>query len=101
MDPGHKLMQHIKTVPNLVSEEPSTTTPSNTSFVDLPWNEFSKLLAKNRKDRAEKIKESATPQEDQDFTLTRPQKGSVENFSLGNWDACTGYQDSKHNSHLH
>lgn len=100
MDPGHKLMQHLKTVPNLVDEDPSITTPSNTSFMDIPWADFSKLLAKSRKDNAEKCKESATPvsKEAADFTFTRPEKGSVEDFSLGNWDASTGYQDTKHNS---
>lgn len=99
MDPGHKLLQNLKTVPNLVNEDPSTITPSNTSFVDIPWSDFSKMLAKDRKSSAEKLKESATPvstDEEPDLTCTRPEKGSVEDFSLGNWDSSTGYQDIEH-----
>ncbi|KAI7904054.1 kinase-like domain-containing protein [Cokeromyces recurvatus] len=44
MDPGYKLLQHIKTVPNLINEDPSITTPKNSTFMDMPWSEFSKLL---------------------------------------------------------
>lgn len=104
MDPGHKLLQHLKTVPNLVNEDPSTITPSNTSFVDIPWKDFSKMLANNRKASAEKCKESATPvskEEETDYTFTRPEKGSVEDFSLGNWDSSTGYQDVEHRKQAH
>jgi hypothetical protein len=97
MDPGQNLLNHLKTVPNLVNEDPSTITPTNTSFVDVPWSDFSKMLAQKRKSNAEKCKESATPlQDDTDFTYTRPEKGSVEDFTLGNWDAATGYQDVEH-----
>ncbi|KAG2230360.1 hypothetical protein BDF21DRAFT_426488 [Thamnidium elegans] len=103
MDPGHKLMQHLKTVPNLVNEDPSTITPSNTSFVDIPWSDFSKMLANNRKASAEKPKESATSVskgQETDYTFTSPEKGSVEDFSLGNWDSSTGYQDVEHKQQL-
>lgn len=94
MDPGHKLLQHLKTVPNLVNEDPSTITPTNTSFVDMPWSDFSKMLADN------KLKQRAITRSNQtsatDYTHTVPEKGSVEDFSLGNWDATTGYQDVEH-----
>ncbi|GAA5817417.1 hypothetical protein MFLAVUS_010963 [Mucor flavus] len=103
MDPGHKLLQHLKTVPNLVNEDPSTITPSNTSFMDIPWSDFSKMLANDRKACAEKQKESATPaskEREADYTSTRPKKGSVEDFSLGNWDSSTGYQDAEHKQQL-
>lgn len=94
MDPGHKLLQHLKTVPNLVNEDPSTITPKNTSFVDVPWSEFSDMLAQKRKANTEKSKSvKVNHTSDVDYTFTVPEKGSVEDFSLGNWDAATGYQD--------
>lgn len=99
MDPGQKFLQKLKTVPNLVDEAPSTITPKNTSFVDIPWSDFSEMLAQKRNVDAEKSKESATPvkkEDDVDLTFTQPEKGSVEDFTLGNWDASTGFQDAEH-----
>lgn len=49
MDPGLKLLQHIKTIPNLVNEDPSIITPENSTFTDLPWSDLSKLLLSTSK----------------------------------------------------
>lgn len=101
MDPGQELLKHIKTIPNLVSEEPSTITPSNTSFVDVPWSDFSKMLASNSASTAKKLKESATPTTNNDYSPIQKDKGSVEDFTLGNWDAATGYQDKQHDQEVY
>ncbi|CAO3656393.1 unnamed protein product [Mucor hiemalis] len=90
MDPGYTLLQHIKTVPNLINEDPSITTPKNSSFMDMPWSEFSKLLA--TKERRSSTSGSSTTS-----SSTSEEDNSPEDFSLGNWDAMTGYQDSEHN----
>ncbi|KAI7870095.1 uncharacterized protein EV154DRAFT_530227 [Mucor mucedo] len=90
MDPGYTLLQHIKTVPNLINEDPSITTPKNSSFMDMPWSEFSKLL--NNKRRSSASASSTSSQSSSDET--------PENFSLGNWDSMTGYQDSEHRTTL-
>ncbi|KAI8373777.1 hypothetical protein BD560DRAFT_394358 [Blakeslea trispora] len=100
MDPGHNYIQKLKTVPNLVSEEPSTITPKNTSFVDVPWNDFVELLAQKRKAAVDKCKNNPLPVSE-DHSPTQPEKSSIEDFRMGNWDAATGYQDSEHDhSHL-
>jgi hypothetical protein len=91
MDPGYALLQHIKTVPNLINEDPSITTPKNSSFMDMPWSEFSKLLSKdNNKRRASGSSDSTAS-----TTASTPEETS-ENMSLGNWDYMTGYQDVEH-----
>ncbi|CEP18449.1 hypothetical protein [Parasitella parasitica] len=100
MDPGQEHIQHLKTVPNLVSEEPSTITPSNTSFVDVPWSDFSKMLASKSESNAKKLKESTTPTKCNDYSPIEKDKGSVEDFTLGNWDAATGYQDKQHDAEI-
>jgi hypothetical protein len=87
MDPGYTLLQHIKTVPNLINEDPSITTPKNSSFMDMPWSEFSKLLA--TKERRSSTSASST-------SSASTEDSTPENFSLGNWDSMTGYQDSEH-----
>lgn len=84
MDPGYTLLQHIKTIPNLINEDPSITTPKNSSFMDMPWSEFSKLLSNNRRSSASASSTSSESTIDD----------SPENFSLGNWDSTTGYQDT-------
>jgi hypothetical protein len=94
MDPGYKYLQQIKTVPNLVSEEPSTITPKNTSFVDVPWSDFTKLLAQKRESINAQCRQS---QQLLDEHNNPPEKDTVEDFNLGNWDACTGYQDKSSN----
>lgn len=102
MDPGQKLLQHLKTVPNLVNEDPSTITPTNTSFVDMPWSDFSKMLSEKQKRQnhqrmtTSSSSSSAQTSDTTDYARTVPEKGSVEDFSLGNWDASTGYQDVEH-----
>ncbi|CAO3610882.1 unnamed protein product [Mucor fragilis] len=93
MDPGYKLLQHIKTVPNLINEDPSITTPKNSSFMDMPWSEFSKLLNTNKR-RSSASASSTTSEESSDSDATK------EDFSLGNWDSMTGYQDSEHRNTL-
>lgn len=88
MDPGYKLLQHIKTVPNLINEDPSIVTPKNSSFLDMPWDDLSKLLASRQQ-------ESSTHKR-------RTSNASVETAStsseadLGNWDSTTGFQDALH-----
>ncbi|KAI9283388.1 hypothetical protein BY458DRAFT_496376 [Sporodiniella umbellata] len=83
MDPGYKLLQHIKTVPNLINEDPSIITPKNSSFMDLPWSSFSALLQR----RTSYSSSSSSSSEE---------SSSADNFSLGNWDSMTGYQDQEH-----
>lgn len=90
MDPGYKLLQHIKTVPNLINEDPSIITPKNSSFMDMPWSEFSKLLSTNNR-RASASSSSTVS--DTSSVDTSSVDESPENFSLGNWDSMTGYQD--------
>jgi hypothetical protein len=92
MDPGYKLLQHIKTVPNLINEDPSITTPKNSSFMDLPWSEFSKLLSTNKR-RASSSSNSTVSE-------ASSVEESPEDFSLGNWDSMTGYQDTEHRNIL-
>jgi hypothetical protein len=92
MDPGYKLLQHIKTVPNLINEDPSITTPKNSSFMDLPWSEFSKLLNTNKR--------RSSASSDSTVSDTSSVDESPENFSLGNWDSMTGYQDMEHRNIL-
>ncbi|KAG0178775.1 hypothetical protein DFQ28_003761 [Apophysomyces sp. BC1034] len=89
MDPGYTLLQHIKTVPNLISEDPSVATPKNSSFMDLPWSEFSKLLAQKRR-----------PSESSTHTEESSSSSSSES-NLGNWDGMTGYQDIEHPHNHH
>ncbi|KAI8147384.1 hypothetical protein BJV82DRAFT_345201 [Fennellomyces sp. T-0311] len=84
MDPGYKLLQHIKTVPNLINEDPSIVTPKNSSFMDLPWSDFSKLLAKQDASKARRASTSSIE------TSTTASSDSQE---LGNWDYMTGPQD--------
>lgn len=88
MDPGHKFLQNLKTVPNLVNEDPSITTPQNTAFVDRPWSEVNKAIEEQRKHVATLAKS----------TLTEVPESPSERISLGNWDASTGYQDIEHSS---
>ncbi|CAO3614102.1 unnamed protein product [Cunninghamella blakesleeana] len=84
MDPGSKLLAHIKTVPNLISEDPSIVTPKNTSFMDLPWSELSKLMKKQER-------RSSTD------TTSTDDSSSDDDSSVDNalWDANT-YQASMH-----
>ncbi|KAI9314551.1 hypothetical protein BX666DRAFT_1862202 [Dichotomocladium elegans] len=94
MDPGYNLLQHIKTIPNLINEDPSIVTPKNTSFMDLPWSDFSKLLSNHK------------PSQSGDLSKRRASSSSIETAStvssseteteLGNWDSMTGYQDLDH-----
>ncbi|KAI9029057.1 hypothetical protein CLU79DRAFT_737323 [Phycomyces nitens] len=85
MDPGYALLQHIKTVPNLINEDPSITTPKNSSFMDMPWSELSKLISQRRSSESSIVSAST-----QESTV------EAEDFSLGNWDSMTGYQDARH-----
>ncbi|KAI9480756.1 MAG: hypothetical protein EXX96DRAFT_564064 [Benjaminiella poitrasii] len=91
MDPGYKLLQHIKTVPNLINEDPSITTPKNSTFMDMPWSEFSKLLKSNVRRDSGSVSSvdsgASSPGED---------VNNSEDVSLSNWDSMTGYQDTEH-----
>ncbi|ORZ25050.1 hypothetical protein BCR42DRAFT_430703 [Absidia repens] len=84
MDPGHKLLEHIKTIPNLIDEDPSITTPKNTSFMDLSWAQLSALLN-------QKQSKPTTGSKYDDSTMS----DSIEDDESANdslWDANTGYQ---------
>ncbi|KAI7848194.1 hypothetical protein BDC45DRAFT_450623 [Circinella umbellata] len=87
MDPGYKLLQHIKTVPNLINEDPSIVTPKNSSFMDLPWSDFSKLLAKQDTKMTRRASNASVE-------TTSTSSSTSDNQELGNWDAMTGYQDA-------
>ena len=87
MDPGYKLLQHIKTVPNLINEDPSIVTPKNSSFMDLPWSDFSKLLAKQDTKTARRASNASV-----ETTSTSSSTSDKQEF--GNWDAMTGFQDA-------
>jgi hypothetical protein len=94
MDPGEINRARLKLVPNLVDEDPSIVTPKNTSFVDMPWKEFQKQLQDNREHNKKETHSKSTSTEE-DITHTYPEEGSIEDFSLCNWDADTGYQHIK------
>ncbi|KAI7869668.1 hypothetical protein BDF14DRAFT_263349 [Spinellus fusiger] len=87
MDPGHALLQHIKTIPNLIKEDPSTVTLKNSSFLDTPWSELSKHLSQG-------VSTSSVHTEVNTAQIT--QDDSAEEVQLGNWDSMTGYQDAHH-----
>jgi len=88
MDPGYKLLQNLKQVPNLVNEDPSIITPTNTSFMDMPWSDFSKLLAQqNRRSSASSNSSS------NETSSVEYDEQDINNESLGNWDAQIGYQE--------
>ncbi|ORZ24733.1 hypothetical protein BCR42DRAFT_366261 [Absidia repens] len=82
MDPGYKLLEHIKTIPNLINEDPSVTTPKNSSFMDLPWSELSKLLNQKRR----------TSTTSADSVLVSDSSSDTESTDDSLWDANTGYQ---------
>ncbi|ORX47444.1 hypothetical protein DM01DRAFT_1139604 [Hesseltinella vesiculosa] len=90
MDPGQKLLDHIKTIPNLINEDPSICTPKNTSFMDLPWSELSKLVGERRTSNTsvESLVDSSSEDE-------------IESVNDSCWDANTGYQDLVHKPTLH
>ncbi|KAI9475906.1 MAG: hypothetical protein EXX96DRAFT_575097 [Benjaminiella poitrasii] len=98
MDPGKEVLKNLDKTPNLVSEEPSDSTPPNTSYMDMPQKDFSNMLDKQRKVTAEKCSKQETSSED--FTRTQPEKGSVEDFTIADWDASTNYQDKDHKDDL-
>ncbi|KAI9287070.1 hypothetical protein BC943DRAFT_270092, partial [Umbelopsis sp. AD052] len=88
MDPGHQLLQKLKLVPNLVNEDPSITTPTNTSFMEMPWSDFSKLLAQqNRRASA------SSHNSDETSSTSTNSDQDINDESLGNWDAHIGYQE--------
>lgn len=93
MDPGYKYLQRIKTVPNLINEDPSIVTPKNSSFMDLPWSDLSKLVATHdSKGRRASGASTASSGTDSSSKSTH----GVEHEELGNWDSMTGYQDAQH-----
>ncbi|CAO3580201.1 unnamed protein product [Absidia cylindrospora] len=84
MDPGHKLLEHIKTIPNLIDEDPSITTPKNTSFMDLSWAQLSALLNQNQ------CKITTSSKYDGSTVSDSNEDDDSADDSL--WDANTGYQ---------
>ncbi|KAG2172214.1 hypothetical protein INT43_004755 [Umbelopsis isabellina] len=89
MDPGSKLLEQLKLVPNLVSEDPATITPTNSSFLDMPYSEFSKLLSERRRSSATTI---ASNESNSDLSTTSSQE-QEDNGML--WDSQVGYQQNK------
>ncbi|KAI9318208.1 hypothetical protein BX666DRAFT_1936010 [Dichotomocladium elegans] len=95
MDPGYKLLQHIKTFPNLINEDPSVVTPKNTSFLDLPWENLSTLLASKQQQIAATTTTTAAAMGRRDSS-TSVDSCSSSDKELGNWDSMTGFQDAEH-----
>ncbi|CAM0142732.1 hypothetical protein VKS41_002709 [Umbelopsis sp. WA50703] len=90
MDPGYKLLQKLKQVPNLVNEDPAIITPTNTSFMDMPWSDFSKLLAQQNRRASSSASSSASSNE---VSSEEYDEQNINDDTLGNWDAQTGYQE--------
>ncbi|KAG2182261.1 hypothetical protein INT43_007188 [Umbelopsis isabellina] len=100
MDPGYKLLQKLKQVPNLVNEDPSIITPliltccssiqTNTSFMDMPWSDFSKLLAQQNRRSSSSTSSNASSNE---VSSEEYDEQDINDDTLGNWDAQTGYQE--------
>ncbi|GAB5585555.1 hypothetical protein Unana1_00455 [Umbelopsis nana] len=84
MDPGQKLLEKLKLVPNLVSEDPATTTPTNSSFLDLPFTEFSKLLDQSR---ASDTTVSSNTSSTTDLSIA----SDADNATMCSWDYQVGY----------
>ena len=104
MDPGQKLLEKLKLVPNLVSEDPATTTPvscesihllfpayilhfniqTNSSFLDLPFTEFSKLLDQSRAS-------DTTVSSNTSSTTDRSIASDADNATMCSWDYQVGY----------
>ncbi|KAI7905832.1 uncharacterized protein BX663DRAFT_242425 [Cokeromyces recurvatus] len=103
MNSDSNAFKNLDKVPNLVSEEPSDSTPPNTSYMDMSESKFSNMLEQQRKEITKKCKNTSPLSSDRlekEFARTRPEKGSVEDFTLADWDASTNYQDKDHKSEL-
>ncbi|CAO3611514.1 unnamed protein product [Cunninghamella echinulata] len=74
MDSGLLYMGKVKNIPALGHHV--STSSKNTSNIELPWSDFSKLLSSKYS-----TNNSVTPQ---DLFV-----GSFENCHLGNWDGST------------
>ncbi|KAI8975421.1 hypothetical protein BDF20DRAFT_878576 [Mycotypha africana] len=94
MDPGKKVLDNLDKVPNLVDQEPSIVTPPHTASNDVSWEEYAKTLNDKRNDAIEHTRKSyAIPD---DHSPLKPEHGPMDDFTISNWDANTGYQDTKH-----
>ncbi|KAI9311207.1 hypothetical protein BX666DRAFT_1998930 [Dichotomocladium elegans] len=83
MDPGLSLLEHIKSVPNLVHEDPSIVTPQNSAFVDRPWSELGWLKHRSFAKKVEPIGGEEVISEAPDTTMM---------YSA--WDSSTTFQDT-------
>lgn len=87
MDPGIKLLRQLKTVPNLISEDPSVVTPeSQKSFMDLPWESFSRLLTEK------KFSPVGSPASRSQENLAVVPSDEDDTVLAANWDGMTGAQ---------
>lgn len=77
MDPGLSLLEHIKSVPNLINEDPSIVTPKCVSFSRRPWKE----------EPISAIAEDGGSHDSSD-------KVTSDTLCLGNWDSMTTFQDT-------
>ncbi|CAM0140561.1 hypothetical protein VKS41_006580 [Umbelopsis sp. WA50703] len=87
MDPGNNLLEQLKLVPNLVSEDPATITPTNSSFLDMPYANFSKLLSE-RRSSATTI---ASNESNSDLSTASSQEQDIGML----WDSQVGYPQNK------
>lgn len=77
MDPGLSLLEHIKSVPNLINEDPSIVTPKCVSFSSRrPWKEqpISAIAGGGSHDSSD--------------------EATSDTLCLGNWDSMTTFQDT-------
>lgn len=80
MDPGISLLEHIKTIPNLINEDPSIVTPKCVSFSHRPWTEHS-------------IPPEMAVSSSGNESCDSSDKVISETSCLGNWDGMTTFQD--------
>ncbi|RUS13713.1 hypothetical protein BC938DRAFT_477710 [Jimgerdemannia flammicorona] len=86
MDPGIQLLRHLKTVPNLISEDPAVVTPpAQKSFMDMPWESFSRLLAEKKPTGSLASRSQENLSLDSDIE-------EDDNVLAANWDGMTGAQ---------
>jgi hypothetical protein len=63
---------------------------TNTSFMDMPWSDFSKLLAQQNRRASSSASSSASSNE---VSSEEYDEQNINDDTLGNWDAQTGYQE--------
>ncbi|KAG1057565.1 hypothetical protein G6F43_000614 [Rhizopus delemar] len=79
MDPGKQNLDRLDQQPNLVNEGPETQTPKNTNYGDVSSEDAKKRIQENLS--------ANSSIGHQDFSPIEPQKGSIEDFRVTDWDA--------------